>query len=38
MLFVSHVLRAVHQISNRTTVVYLGRIVELAPAEEVYTR
>src|SRR5262249_11627555 len=36
MLFVSHDLRAVHHISNRIAVMYLGRIVALPPAEQIY--
>jgi oligopeptide transport system ATP-binding protein len=37
-LFVSHDLRAIRHTSDRVAVMYLGRIVELAGAREVYDR
>lgn len=36
-LFISHDLRAVRYLSDRVTVMYLGRIVETGSAEDVYT-
>src|SRR6218665_4094187 len=37
-LFVSYDLGVVKHISDRVAVVYLGRLVELAPAAEIFTR
>lgn len=37
-LFIAHGLAAVKYVSDRIAVMYLGQIVELAPAQEIFTR
>ena len=37
-LFIAHNLAVVKQVSDRIAIMYLGRVVELAPADEIYQR
>jgi peptide/nickel transport system ATP-binding protein len=36
MLVITHNLNIVHHISDRTTIMYLGRIVEQGPTDDIY--
>jgi len=38
ILFISHDLRVVRHITHRVAVMYLGRVMELGPSEEVFSR
>jgi oligopeptide transport system ATP-binding protein len=38
MLFISHNMAVVRHVSQRVMVLYLGRVMEIAPREELYTR
>ena len=37
-VFIAHDLRVVQYVSNRVVVMYLGRVMEMAPVEEIYSR
>lgn len=38
LVFISHDLAVIRQLSQRVMVMYLGRVMEVAPAEELFTR
>ena len=38
MLFISHDMQVIQRVSHRIAVMYFGKIVEMGPADEIYSR